>query len=62
MTAEARAPAIGHRTRGYSHRNSSSYAGRKRADDRGALAGIVFVLKTGIAWNQLPHAVSGVQG
>jgi transposase len=28
------------------------YPGRKRADDRAALAGIVFVLKSGIAWNQ----------
>jgi transposase len=38
------------------------YPGGKRADDRAALAGIVFVLKTGIAWNQLPRAVSGCSG
>jgi transposase len=38
------------------------YPGRKRADDRAALAGIVFVLKTGIAGNQLPRAVSGCSG
>ena len=38
------------------------YPGRKRADDRAALAGIVFVLKTGIAWNQLPRSVCGCSG
>jgi transposase len=38
------------------------YPGRKRADDRAALAGIVFVLKTGIAWNQLPRSVRGCSG
>jgi hypothetical protein len=32
-------------------------SGSKRAHDRAALAGIVFVLKTGITWNQLPHGV-----
>ena len=30
------------------------YPGRRPIDDRAALAGIVFVLKTGINWNQLP--------
>jgi transposase len=38
------------------------YPGRKRADDRAALAGIVSVLKTGIAWNQLPRGVCGCSG
>jgi transposase len=38
------------------------YPGRKRADDRAALAGIVFVLKTGIAWSQLPRGVCGCSG
>ena len=38
------------------------YPGRKRADDRAALAGVVFVLKTGIAWNQLPRGVCGCAG
>ena len=38
------------------------YPGRKRADDRAALAGIVFVLRTGIAWNQLPRSVCGCSG
>ena len=38
------------------------YPGRLRADDRAALAGIVFVLKTGIAWNQLPSDVVGCSG
>jgi transposase len=31
------------------------YPGRKRIDDRRVLTGIVFVLKTGIAWEQLPQ-------
>jgi transposase len=30
------------------------YPGRKRIPDRRALTGIVFVLKTGIAWEDLP--------
>ncbi len=29
--------------------------GRPRVPDRAALAGIVFVLKTGISWNELPQ-------
>jgi transposase len=31
------------------------YPGRKRIDDRKVLAGILFVLKTGIPWEQLPQ-------
>ena len=31
------------------------YPGRKRIDDRRALAGILFVLKTGIPWESLPQ-------
>jgi len=31
------------------------YAGRKRIDDRRVLTGILFVLKTGIAWEYLPQ-------
>ena len=30
------------------------YPGRKRVDDRKALTGILFVLKTGIGWEYLP--------
>jgi len=30
------------------------YPGRKRIDDRRVLTGILFVLKTGIAWEHLP--------
>src|SRR5579884_1469307 len=30
------------------------YPGRKRLDDRKALTGILFVLKTGIPWEDLP--------
>ena len=38
------------------------YPGRRPIDDRAALAGIVFVLKTGINWNQLPTSVVGYSG
>jgi len=31
------------------------HPGRKRIDDRCTLAGILFVLRTGIAWQQLPQ-------
>jgi transposase len=40
----------------------SRYPGRLPADDRAALAGIVFVLKTGITWRELPHEVAGCSG
>ena len=33
--------------------------GRRPVEDRAALAGIVFVLKTGINWNQLPTPLVG---
>jgi transposase len=35
------------------------HPGRRPTDDRAALAGIVFVLNTGIAWNQLPTSLVG---
>src|SRR4051794_20124135 len=38
------------------------YPGRRPIDDRAALAGIVFVLKTGITWNQLPTSLVGCSG
>jgi transposase len=38
------------------------YPGRRPIGDRAALAGIVFVLKTGIAWNQLPTSLAGCSG
>ncbi len=38
------------------------YPGRRPIDDRAALAGIVFVLKTGINWNQLPTSLVGCSG
>ena len=38
------------------------FPGRKPVDDRAALAGIVFVLKTGIAGNQLPTGLVGCSG
>src|SRR3954453_9990622 len=36
--------------------------GRRPPDARAALAGIVFVLKTGMSWNQLPTALVGCSG
>jgi transposase len=36
--------------------------GRPAADDRACLRGIIFVLKTGIQWEELPHEVFGVSG
>jgi transposase len=38
------------------------YPGRRPIDDRAALAGIVFVLQTGITWNQLPTSLVGCSG
>lgn len=38
------------------------YPGRKRADDRAALEGILYVVRTGIGWNRLPTAVFGASG
>ncbi len=38
------------------------YPGRRPVDGRAALAGIVFVLRTGIAWNQLPAGLVGCSG
>jgi transposase len=43
------------------HRRKSR-RGRPRCDDRAALRGILFVLKTGIAWEDLPAEVFGVSG
>jgi transposase len=38
------------------------FPGRKPVDDRVALAGVVFVLKTGISWNELPGDLVGCSG
>jgi transposase len=38
------------------------HPGRRPVDDRAALAGIMFVLKTGIAWNQVPAGLVGCSG
>jgi transposase len=38
------------------------YPGRRPIDDRTALAGIVFVLKTDITWNQLPTNLVSCSG
>jgi transposase len=40
----------------------SRYPGRLPVDDRAALAGIVFVLKSGITWRELPREVAGCSG
>jgi transposase len=38
------------------------HPGRRPVENRAALAGIVFVLKTGISWNQLPASLVGCSG
>ncbi|UGT60374.1 IS5 family transposase [Nocardia asteroides] len=38
------------------------YPGRRRADDRAALEGILFVTRTGSGWNRLPTALFGASG
>ncbi len=38
------------------------HRGRNRLDDRVALAGIVFVLKHGVRWAQVPKQALGVSG
>jgi transposase len=43
-------------------RRAHRKGGRPWADDRAALRGVLFVLKTGIAWRDLPAEVFGVSG
>jgi transposase len=38
------------------------FPGRRRTDHRAALEGILFVVRTGIAWNHLPTATFGASG
>ena len=38
------------------------YPGRRRADDRAALEGILYTVRTGIGWNRLPSALFGASG
>lgn len=38
------------------------HPGRRRADDRAALEGILYVVRTGIGWNRLPTALFGASG
>lgn len=38
------------------------HPGRRRTDDRAALEGILFAVRTGIGWNRLPTAVFGASG
>lgn len=38
------------------------YAGRLRVPDRVALAGIVYVLRKGVAWREVPTSVVGCSG
>jgi transposase len=44
------------------HPPPSPKGGRPPVEDRDALSGIVFVLKTGIPWQALPTEVFGVSG
>ena len=45
-----------------SHPRRFRYPGRKRADDRAALEGILYVIRTGIGWNRLPTALFVASG
>jgi len=38
------------------------HPGRRRADDRAALEGILWVLRTGVGWNRVPTGLFGVSG
>ncbi len=38
------------------------HPGRRRAGDRAALEGILYVVRTGIGWNRLPTALFGASG
>lgn len=38
------------------------HAGRSRISDRIALAGILYVLRTGVAWRDVPHQLVGCSG
>jgi len=38
------------------------FPGRRQVDDRAALEGILFVVRTGIRWNDLPTSAFGVSG
>jgi transposase len=38
------------------------FPGRRRSDNRAALEGILFVVRTGIAWNHLPTTAFGASG
>jgi transposase len=38
------------------------FPGRRRVDNRAALEGILFVVRTGIRWNDLPTSTFGVSG
>jgi len=44
------------------HPRRFRYSGRKRANDRAALEGILYVVRTGIGWNRLPTALFGASG
>jgi transposase len=44
------------------HPRRFRHPGRKRADDRAALEGILYVVRTGIGWNRLPTALFGASG
>jgi transposase len=38
------------------------FPGRRRVDNRAALEGILFMVRAGIRWNDLPTTTSGVSG
>ena len=44
------------------HPRRFKHPGRRRADDRAALEGILWVLRTGVGWNRVPTGLFGVSG
>ncbi|CAM5656758.1 hypothetical protein GCM10010261_62650 [Streptomyces pilosus] len=44
------------------HRGVGGYPGRLPADDRAALRGIVYVLRTGVTWADVPTETIGCSG
>jgi transposase len=44
------------------HPRRFRHPGRRRADDRAALEGILYVVRTGIGWNRLPTTLFGASG
>ena len=44
------------------HPRRFRHPGRRRADDRAALEGILWVLRNGVGWNRVPTSLFGASG